>query len=391
MKVKTYDIINAGPKNRFMANGRIVSNSGRLFQPQNLYRPTMKAREIDFGIKALKTGSAYLVMDSVMEIAANAVRGCIVAPPGKKLVVADLSNIEGRFAAWVAGEEHLVKAFYDFDNGIGEDLYKVAYGKAFRVDPAGISKDQRAIGKVMSLMLQYAGGVGAFLTGAAVYHIDLDQMAAAARPAIPMAIWNEASGFYDWMVKERRSTFDLSRETFRVCESLKRMWREANPSIVAMWKGLEDGFRYCVNHDRQTRHVGKVALRRDGAWLRVILPSGRALCYVAPKDDGKQLSYMGIDPYTRRWQRRKTYGGDVFESICQGGSRDIMGSSMPRAERAGYETILTVHDELICEAPDRPEFNAEGLSRIMSTNPPWAQGLPLAAGGFEAYRYRKDG
>ncbi len=158
-----------------------------------------------------------------------------------------------------------------------------------------------------------------------------------------------------------------------------------------MWKSLEDAFRFCIHHDRQTHPAGKVMLRRDGAWLRVILPSGRALCYVSPKDDGKQLSYMGIDPYTRRWQRRKTYGGDVFEGICQGGARDIMASSMPRAEAAGYSVVLTCHDELICEAPDRAEFNAAGLSKIMSTNPPWAEGLPLAAGGFEAYRYRKDG
>ena len=34
--MKTYDILNAGPKNRFMANGRIVSNSGRNIQLQNL-------------------------------------------------------------------------------------------------------------------------------------------------------------------------------------------------------------------------------------------------------------------------------------------------------------------------------------------------------------------
>jgi len=27
---------------------------------------------------------------------------------------------------------------------------------------------------------------------------------------------------------------------------------------------------------------------------------------------------------------------------------------------------------------------------LMATNPTWADGLPLAAAGFEAYRYRKD-
>jgi DNA polymerase len=67
-----------------------------------------------------------------------------------------------------------------------------------------------------------------------------------------------------------------------------------------------------------------------------------------------------------------------------------MGFAMPLAESAGYLTILTVHDELITETPDTQEFSEKGLSAILSTNPPWAEGLPLAAGGFEAYRYKKD-
>lgn len=55
----------------------------------------------------------------------------------------------------------------------------------------------------------------------------------------------------------------------------------------------------------------------------------------------------------------------------------------------GYETILSIHDEVVCETPDRPEFNAAHLSSLLATNPPWAEGLPLAASGFECYRFRK--
>ena len=63
---------------------------------------------------------------------------------------------------------------------------------------------------------------------------------------------------------------------------------------------------------------------------------------------------------------------------------------MPAIEAAGYKVVLSVHDELITECPDTPEYSAEHLSRLMSTAPAWASDLPLAAAGFEAYRYKKD-
>ena len=63
---------------------------------------------------------------------------------------------------------------------------------------------------------------------------------------------------------------------------------------------------------------------------------------------------------------------------------------MMRAEAAGYAVCLHVHDELITETPDTDEYSVDELSRIMSTNPGWSMGLPLAAAGFETHRYKKD-
>ena len=37
-----------------------------------------------------------------------------------------------------------------------------------------------------------------------------------------------------------------------------------------------------------------------------------------------------------------------------------------------------------------PEFNAPHLASLLAANPPWALDMPLAAAGFEAYRYKKD-
>ena len=89
---------------QFCGAARTGRWSGRTFQPQNLFRPTMKQDVIEAGIDAIKNNIAHHVTDDVMDLAANALRGCIIAPEGKKLVVTDLSNIEGRFAAWVADE-----------------------------------------------------------------------------------------------------------------------------------------------------------------------------------------------------------------------------------------------------------------------------------------------
>ena len=56
---------------------------------------------------------------------------------------------------------------------------------------------------------------------------------------------------------------------------------------------------------------------------------------------------------------------------------------------SGLEIVVTVHDEVICEAPDHPAFSHHILSALMAQGEEWTTGLPLAAAGFEAYRYRK--
>ncbi|MCE1244910.1 MAG: DNA polymerase [Oryzomicrobium sp.] len=365
--------------------------AGRLFQPQNLPRPVLKQDAIEQGIEALKADCEDLLFGNVMELTSSAIRGCIVAPRGKKLVVADLSNIEGRMIAWLAGEEWKLQAFRNFDAGTGHDLYKLAYAKAFAVSPDSVEKDQRQIGKVMELMLGYEGGVGAFLTGAATYGIDLDAMAEAAWSSIPADIIAEAEQFLAWRTQQRLGDFGLKPKTFIVCDALKRLWRRAHPAVSSFWKDLQEAAVLAVQRPGVTFTCRMLKLRRDGAWLRMRLPSGRFLCYPSPQvDDAGKLSYMGINQYSRKWSRLKTYGGKLAENVTQAASRDVLAGNMPAIEAAGYQIVLSVHDENLTEVEDCDEFNATRLAALMAANPPWAAGLPLAAAGFEAYRYRKD-
>ena len=389
--MNTYDIINAGPKNRFRCDGRIVSNSGRTFQPQNLPRPTLDNEAIDEGIESLKAGTAGLIYTNVMEVASSAIRGCIVAPKGKKLVIADLSNIEGRGLAWLAGEEWKLQAFRDFDAGQGFDLYKLAYAKSFGIDPAKVTKDQRQVGKCQELSLGYQGGVGAFVTFASAYSIDLDALAKAVLPNAPQELLGEARKFLAWLkLKPKPETYGLAEDTFIACDVVKRGWRKGHPAIAAWWPMLEQAFRDAIESPKYTFNCGTVAMRRDGSWLRVRLPSGRALCYPSPNiDDGGNCTYMGMNQYSRKWERLKTYAGKIAENATQAFARDILAYNMPRIEAEGYRIVLSVHDELLTETPDSNEFTHERLSALMSTVPPWAEGLPLNAEGFETDRYRK--
>lgn len=365
--------------------------AGRLFQPQNLPRPELDQDTIDQGIEALKIGCADIFFDNVMQLTSSAIRGCIHASEGKKLVVADLSNIEGRALAWLAGEEWKNQAFRDFDNGKGHDLYKLAYAKSFSVPPESVDKEQRQIGKVQELALGYEGGVGAFLTFANVYGLDLDVMAEQAISSIDTSIVNEAIRAYEWHKKERRNTFNLKRDTWLVCDSFKRSWRYAHPNISAWWSEIKEAATNALMNPGKGYKCRKVALIKQGSWLLIKLPSGRFLCYpgAALESDGR-ISYLGNNQYTRKWERLYTYGGKLVENITQAFARDVLGHNMPIIESANYQTVLTVHDEVITETLDSPEFNHEHLSELLATNPEWAIDLPLAAAGFESYRYKKD-
>lgn len=400
--------------------------AGRLFQPQNLPRPVLKQDKIDLGIEALKSDCEDLLFGNVMELTSSAIRGCIIAPKGKKLVVADLSNIEGRVLAWLAGEEWKLQAFRDFDTckgldgqwhtgtamthavltgqpialelnekdepiRMGHDLYKLAYAKSFGIKPEDVTKDNRQVGKVQELALGYEGGVGAFLTFAAAYSIDLEAMGEQAFDAIPQNIMNEANSALAWTKLNKRPTFGLSDRAWLVCDSFKRAWRYGHPAISSFWKELEQAAVLAVSRPGVTYTCRMLKLRRDGAWLRIRLPSGRFLCYPSPQvDEAGKLSYMGTNQYSRKWSRLKTYGGKLAENVTQAASRDVLAANMPGIEAAGYQIVLSVHDENITEAPDSDEYNAGHLAGLMATNPTWTEGLPLAAAGFEAYRYRKD-
>lgn len=418
---------------QFRGAGRTGRWAHRGFQPGNLPRPSLSHELIEFAIECIKADDVdamELVFPNLMLAISNTIRGAIVAAEGKKLVVADLSNIEGRVAAWLAGEDWKLEAFRQFDKGIGHDLYIVAYASSFGISLEGVEpKDgkkfigasNRQIGKVEELMFQYGGGVGAWLTGAATYGIDLSAMTESVWNTIPEWAKLEAADFLHWLYEKPRAKFQkvcekygdptapevaeaeaaleaakvkcrygLTERVFIACDAIKRLWRKAHPAISSYWKDLENTVKAAIDDPGVTYPCRKVKIRRDGAWLRIGLPSGRALCYPNPGiDKDGSIFYTGFSPYNRQWGKVKTYGGKLLENITQAVACDQLAECMPAAELAGYATVLSVHDELVTETPDSEDFTAAELASIMCSDLGWNAGLPLAAAGFTTDRYRK--
>jgi DNA polymerase len=306
----------------------------------------------------MKLDCEDLLFDNVTDLCSSAVRGCLVAPAGRKLVIADLSNIEGRVLAWLAGEDWKVKAFADFDRGVGHDLYVVAYAKGFNVEPEEVVENKktgdgsmRQYGKTMELACGYQGGVGAFrvMGGPAVAAMSDDDI-----------------------------------------QPLVNAWRKSHPNVVKLWHGVERAAKEAIRNPDERTFYGELEFDMKDGWLRVKLPSDRYLSYPKAEIDDGRITFDGTNQYTRKWERVETYGGKLVENIVQAVARDIFMWGMLKAEALGYEVCIRVHDELITETPDTPQYNVAELSSAMATNPSWAVGLPLAAAGFETYRYKKD-
>lgn len=416
---------------------RTLRWAGKGFQPQNLARGHFSGDELNTGIKMLLKGKAHWCYD-VSKLTASTVRGCIIPEPGNKLVVADYSNVEGRGLAWLAGEETALATFL-----AGLDIYCVTAGKMFGLDPDHIKqvrKDLRQIGKACELGLGYGGGVAAFLTFAKNLGLDLYAMAETMKGTFPDHIWAAAKRGYEYAriqeknkkgfagQKAERPSYDLPKNVWLTCDSIKRMWRESHPKTCAFWNDLESAAMNAIKNPgksywagAEVRENGERAIRirrtkwKDGSpgwWLQVELPSGRILSYpgigisveklasdidedLYPNLAAREITYreriryMGENQTTRQWGKQYTYGGKLAENVTQALCRDLLANALVTVENAGWPIILHVHDEIVTEVPNAPEYTVAELERMMCDLPTWAAGFPLAAEGAELMRYAK--
>ena len=426
---------------------RTLRFAGKGFQPQNLARgyyhddPKNKKKKVrydwmsgkdwwrvthplSYGIDLLFKGRAHRRFD-VAKLTASTVRSCIIPEKGHKFVVADYSNVEGRGLAWLAGEETALDTFR-----AGLDIYCVTAGKMFGMDPDYILEsrsDLRQIGKACELGLGYAGGVGAFVQFAKNLGLNLVDMAKTMDGTFPDHIWAATARGYEWAriqeakrpprpgEKDDRPSYILDKKVWRTCDAIKRMWRESHPETVAFWRDIEDAAMAAIRNPGKEFTAGPrgVKFSRNvetdnngnkvaGWWLRMTLPSGRVMSYpgvglsVSKETDeyGKvstnvRIKYQGENQLTRQWGFQYTYSGKLVENCTQALCRDLLANALLNVEANGYPIVLHVHDEIICETPDSPEYNVAELGRLMCELPEWAEGFPLVAEGAEMKRYAK--
>jgi DNA polymerase len=238
--------------------------------------------------------------------------------------------------------------------------------------------------------------------------------------------------------KAERPSYDLPKNVWLTCDSIKRMWRESHPKTCAFWNDLESAAMNAIKNPgksywagAEVRENGDRAIRirrtkgKDGSpgwWLQVELPSGRILSYpgigisverqvhaVEGEDFSGQykagtmlddlagnrgvlrerVRYMGENQTTRQWGKQYTYGGKLAENVTQALCRDLLANALVTVENAGWPIILHVHDEIVTEVPNAPEYTVAELERMMCDLPVWAAGFPLAAEGAELMRYAK--
>lgn len=368
--------------------------AGRLWQPQNLPRGTLSPDQVETAIGAIKHGIAPLLYDDVNSVVSSCLRGAIIAPAGAKLVVADLSNIEGRVLAWLAGESWKLDAFRAYDRGEGVDLYKATYARTFGVKPDDVTKKQRQIGKVLELAMGYMGGVGSFLAFATAYGVDLKELADHTWEALDRNTLMLAHDQWDFF-KSRDMTNGLDETTWSALNAIKIAWRDAHPAITRFWRETEQQVMAAFGRAPQVSGCYPCGFAYTRFGLACRLPSGRMMTYPRaehPADESERCLFKYYAPLKVRkgFAMSRTHAGRVAENITQAVARDVLAANLARVEAAGYKIVLSVHDELITETPDTSGYTADGLAALMATPPKWAKDLPLAAAGFESYRYKKD-
>lgn len=363
MLVPVYDILNCGPRSRFVANGKVVHNSkGGAINMQNLKRGSF-------------------------------LRKAILAPEGHVLVVGDLSQIEPRVLAWLSDYEDLLNIF----RAGGGDPYAQFGAPMFGIP--GMTKDshptQRQSAKSALLGAGYQLGWASFATQLLTGFLGAPPKRYTRDEAKQLGVTGaDVQKFLGWeenlkameAIPHTCSTLELAIHCLAAKAIIDKYRATATP-VVSFWSLLGELIEHSLFKGNEYTHKC-LTFRRE----EIVLPSGMSLRYpdLRPEDGPKgRVQWTYADG--RNGKRSKLYPGKVCNNVTQGTARCVMTDGMLRVAKR-YPVVGTVHDEQIAVAPaaEKDEAKTWVLAQMITT-PSYLPGIPLNAevGAHERYGLAK--
>jgi len=332
---------------QFYGANRTGRAAGRLIQCQNL--PQNHMADLEQARRLARSGDfamLNLLYDNVPAVLSELIRTAFVPKAGRKLIVADFSSIEAVVLAWLAGETWTLEAYTQ-----KRDLYIENAEIMFGAPKGSIDKKSpmRQKSKIAVLACGYQGSVGAL----------------------------KAFGALEMGLQEEE------------LKPLVDAWRAANPNIVRFWWDADKAAKDAVKQKTTTETRG-IRFSYQGDMLFITLPSGRKLSYVKPRIGTNRfgsecVTYEGIGA-TKKWERIESSPGKWVENITQAVARDILYYALSAFRSS--DVVMHIHDEIVIEADQH--ISLEAVCEQMSRVPPWANGLPLRADGYECDFYQKN-
>ena len=261
----------------------------------------------------------------------------IKAPKNHVVIAADLSQIEARMTAWLAGQKDLLDDF-----AVGADIYSKFASRVFSKPVVkGQSKEDdrmRFVGKTCIL------GLG--------FGMSAEKLALTLRK-------------------------DNMQFSVTQCKQMVNTYRQTYSLIPALWSVLQNIVNTLLANPNSVMNYKCLKAHRNA----IVLPNGMVLSYPQLRhDSSSSASFSNNLVYTYGGETRTLWGGKVAENCVQALARIVVMEQMLRIEdELGLRLALQQHDELDYIVP---EADADALvsriKRIMSIAPSWAPDLPVA-------------
>ncbi len=393
--------------------------AGRIIQPQNFRRPTIKNTEALY--RVLKSGNMdvealELIYESPLEAIASCIRHFIEPEPNvgvrrysepprrqEELVPgqfldADYSAIEARIVLWLAGQEDGLELFRQ-----KKDPYVAMASKIFEVPVDDIDKDQRFVGKQSVLGCGYGMGPEKFRGTALQFGQDISQSLSEKAVKTFRAVNFKVVALWRSMEAAAKEAFNNPGKIVEANDKV-RFCATRKPGFPALVMQLPSGHNLIYPHPKLVPvwfvfHAGKLHKfsnpKAAGVFQRKLAKLIEAKNRELPEDKQKQIPEVREDreitfigKRLSKWQRIGTYGGSLVENAVQAIAGDLMTYGALEADRKGFKIFMLVHDQALAEW--EPGQDPDDFCRALCSLPDWAEGLPLEAEGGLVPFYKKD-